>query len=213
MLLHAVALSSLLWSFKNLFAPSAVTTFMETQFAGHWGFLTVLGLAVSTITVAVSLLKDAFPSVQAFDTIKTALQIMIVPAEGMVSVLYWGMSAYDPTLLVPPDADFQIPLALDLGLHALPALFLWIDFLAFSPRMSKDANPLLICACTSKFLHLLLRGRHIVDPELSQMQRSAFYLAVLPVLLGLYHTANGIHDLVRGRSTAAPEAEAVKKIE
>ena len=45
-------------------------------------------------------LMNVLPS--AFDTIKTALQIIIVPAEGIVSVLYWGMSAYDPSLLVPP---------------------------------------------------------------------------------------------------------------
>lgn len=35
------------------------------------------------------------------------------------------MTAYDPSLLVPPDATFQIPLPLDIGLHALPAIFLW----------------------------------------------------------------------------------------
>ena len=45
-------------------------------------------------------LMNVLPS--AFGTIKTALQIIIVPAEGIVSVLYWGMSAYDPSLLVPP---------------------------------------------------------------------------------------------------------------
>lgn len=44
---------------------------------------------------------------------------------GIVSVLYWGMTAYDPTLLVPPGMTFQIPLSLDIGLHALPALYLW----------------------------------------------------------------------------------------
>ena len=72
----------------------------------------------------------------------------------------------DPTLLVPADSKFQIPLSLDIGLHALPALFLWyglsrrqpaarltlvrfrLDFLLFSPRMSKQANPLVMSAFT-----------------------------------------------------------------
>lgn len=39
-----------------------------------------------------------------------------MPAEGLISVLYWGLRAYDPALLVPPDPRFQIPLPLDLSL-------------------------------------------------------------------------------------------------
>jgi hypothetical protein len=48
-----------------------------------------------------------------------------VPIEGLVSVLYWGMKVIDPTLLVPPDSTFMLSTALDVSIHALPAVFLW----------------------------------------------------------------------------------------
>lgn len=59
------------------------------------------------------------------DSIKTVLSIVAVPIEGLVSVLYWGMKLVDPSLLVPPDSRFIISTALDISIHALPALFLW----------------------------------------------------------------------------------------
>lgn len=70
-------------------------------------------------------MKDVFPSIALLDKIKTMLAIIVVPAEGIITLLYWGMTFIDPTLLVPPGTDFKIPLALDLGLHFFPALFLW----------------------------------------------------------------------------------------
>ena len=45
--------------------------------------------------------------------------IISVPAEGLISVLYWGIRAYEPALMAPPDGKFIIPLALDLSLLAL----------------------------------------------------------------------------------------------
>jgi hypothetical protein len=49
--------------------------------------------------------------------------------------------------------------------------------------------------------------------DLSQGQRAIFYVCQIPVLIGLFHTANGIHHLVRGRSPERPQADAVKKLE
>lgn len=60
-----------------------------------------------------------------FNRIKKSLAILIVPTEGIITVLYWGMTFYDPSLLLPPDKEFHLPLSLDIGLHALPAIFLW----------------------------------------------------------------------------------------
>jgi len=50
------------------------------------------------------------------DYMKNTLGIISVPAEGLISVLYWGIRSYDPKLMLPPDPRFQIPLALDLSL-------------------------------------------------------------------------------------------------
>ncbi|KAM0754999.1 membrane protein [Meredithblackwellia eburnea MCA 4105] len=219
--LHVVALASLVNSFTLLFKPSPASDFMKNQFGGHWAFLTVLGLAVSTATFAIALLKDIFPHIKAFDLLKTALMVVIVPAEGIIAILYWGMTAYDPTLLVPPDAEFQISLFLDIGLHALPALFLWTDFLLFSPRMSKEVNPLLVSAMcllgyTTWLEYAASVNKRFPYPflaTLSKPQRSIFYIGMLPVLLALFYTANKVHDIVRGTSTQETEADVVKKIE
>lgn len=52
-----------------------------------------------------------------FDIVKNSLGIVSVPLEGLISVLYWGLRAYDPKLLVPPDPRYQIPLVMDLSLY------------------------------------------------------------------------------------------------
>ncbi|KAI5479679.1 hypothetical protein MNV49_003189 [Pseudohyphozyma bogoriensis] len=219
---HLVALASLSLSFRELFAPSEIHDYMETQFGGHFAFLTVLGLSFTWITFAVSLAKDFFPRVKAFDLLKTWLSILVIPAEGIISVLYWGMTAYDPTLLVPAESKFQIPFRLDIGIHALPAFFLWSDFLLFSPRMSTKANPAAVSAiaavCYSSWMEYCASiNGHFPYPFLNTMpkfSRAQFYVGVIPVMIGLFHVANGVHLLVRGKGKGAgPEAEVVKKVE
>lgn len=54
--------------------------------------------------------------VAVLDYLKNTVGIVSVPAEGLISVLYWGLKAYDPKLLMPPDPRYQIPLLLDLSL-------------------------------------------------------------------------------------------------
>lgn len=80
---------------------------------------------MSWATFVFALLHDLFPSIKVFNLIKKSLAILIVPTEGIITVLYWGMTFIDPTLLLPPDKAFHLPLSLDIGLHALPAIFLW----------------------------------------------------------------------------------------
>lgn len=50
------------------------------------------------------------------DFLKNSLGIVSVPLEGLISLLYWGIKAYDPSLMVPLDPKFHIPLQLDLSL-------------------------------------------------------------------------------------------------
>lgn len=50
------------------------------------------------------------------DYLKNTIGIISVPAEGLISVLYWGLRAIDPSLLMPPDPKYAIPLVLDLSL-------------------------------------------------------------------------------------------------
>lgn len=68
------------------------------------------------LTMSLAIVKDVIPSLRIVDHLKNACGIISVPAEGLIAVLYWGLRAYDPSLLVPPDPKFQIPLPLDLSL-------------------------------------------------------------------------------------------------
>lgn len=58
----------------------------------------------------------------------------------------WAIVAYDPALMMPPDIEFHLPLWADLSMHVLPALFLWTDFLVFSPGFPANTRPVLICS-------------------------------------------------------------------
>ncbi|SGY50553.1 BQ5605_C001g00895 [Microbotryum silenes-dioicae] len=268
--LHLVGLAILSNAFRLLWTPSPVKEYMDGQFGGQWNFLTVLSLAVSWLTFAVAVLKDVLPSVRLFDRLKTTLMIVAVPVEGLVSLLYWGMQVgcppnsfllraqvptltlirtykqfYDPSLLTPKGAIFKIPLFLDISIHAFPALLLWIDFLVFSPPMSKKANPLLISTVATmgyttwmeytnyhnqwfpypflsesseenavagkdQLMKSFLRGNF--TGELTRFHRASFYIAMIPVLLGLFYLANGIHRSVRGRP-AGVESKTAKRLD
>lgn len=76
------------------------------------------------LTMGLAILKDLIPSLKFVDYLKNTCGIISVPAEGLIAVLYWGLRAYDPSLLVPPDPKYQIPLRLDLSLFAAPLLSL-----------------------------------------------------------------------------------------
>lgn len=45
------------------------------------------------------------------------------------------------------------------------------------------------------------------------LARSAFYVAQIPVLIGLFYAANGVHGLVRGDSHKKTQADSTKKLE
>lgn len=175
-LLHLVALGTLSWAFHELFLPGPMTDFMATKTGGRWEYLTILrcastlaspspsptgltepppslslarshSLAASWLTFACALAFDLVP-LQLLSRAKTTLAVLVVPIEGLVSVLYWSLMLVDPALLNPATAPgeepFRIPLKLDIALHALPALFLWTDFLAFSPPFPQQARPAVI---------------------------------------------------------------------
>lgn len=63
---------------------------------------------------------------------KNILSVASAPMECLISLLYWGLRAIDPKLVLP---DWAPPLALsaDLSFHAMPAISLVIDLLFFSP--------------------------------------------------------------------------------
>jgi hypothetical protein len=78
--------------------------------------------------------------------VKNALGTLALPAEFIISLLYWGIMAINPALMVPENSIMLLPLGLDLSIHSFPAVFLFMDFLFFSPPFSKQTNPFVLAA-------------------------------------------------------------------
>ncbi|RKF58379.1 UPF0641 membrane protein [Erysiphe neolycopersici] len=124
---HLIGSLSFLFIFRLL---SINHTQADGAYGWHWQYLTVIGLTASSITFLVALLADITVSTTLF-SVKNKLALCTVPLEVLISVLYWGLSAIDRKLVVPP--GIHVDPFLDIGLHALPAILLAIDLFFFSP--------------------------------------------------------------------------------
>ena len=129
LLLHVAGFTSFVASFIYIHqAPLPMD--LSKAYGGHFQFLTVLGLGVSTVAFALGIVADITlsPIIFAF---KNALAFIATPANVLVAVMYWSIYAYDRRLLMP--TDFRLPIIPDMSLHAIPSILLGLDFLLFSP--------------------------------------------------------------------------------
>jgi hypothetical protein len=134
-LIHTLGIISFSLSYKYL---SDFPTHINTSYGWHWQYLTILGLTVAHLTFIFGLLADITSSPTLF-LIKNSLSLCSAPLEVMISILYWGISAVDKTLLVPP--EIHIEASADIGFHAMPAILLVIDLLFLSPPWTIHALP------------------------------------------------------------------------
>ncbi|EFX05504.1 integral membrane protein [Grosmannia clavigera kw1407] len=132
-------------TFSYLFHLAGVCSFMSSlvyiflfpqipagSFGGDFQYLTILGLALSFLTFMVAYAADISLLPEVFAT-KNKLAVCVAPLEVLISILYWGLRAYDKNLVFPPDLEVELPLLADIGFHAAPAAFLALDLLLFSP--------------------------------------------------------------------------------
>ena len=104
----------------------------------HYQYLTILGLCGATLTFVFGLLADFTLNPTLF-FIKNTLSLCSAPLEVLIAILYWGISAIDKTLLIPP--DIELSQYADIGFHFIPAFVLTIDILFFSPPWTLGAVP------------------------------------------------------------------------
>lgn len=125
--IHLIGIISFSLSYKYL---NDFPTLINDSYGWHWQYLTILGLTVAHGTFITGFLADLTLSPTLF-LIKNTLSLCSAPLEVLISILYWGISAIDKKLLVPPEIHIA-PIA-DIGFHAMPSLLLAIDLLFLSP--------------------------------------------------------------------------------
>ncbi|KAJ6547451.1 FAR-17a/AIG1-like protein [Mycena capillaripes] len=155
--LHVAAISAMTYGYNALHGL-AVDAWISSQYGGHFQFLTIQGLAVAWLTMAVGLLEDFFPSIAGFQIIKRALFIAALPIATIVSSIYWTLLLMWPHLILQqmpagsPDSLMVLPLRMDLSLHAVPCLALLADFMIFERKYGRKATlyvaPALTLICT-----------------------------------------------------------------
>jgi len=128
--------ASFSWSFRYLLTtPNPI----NDSFGWHLQYLTIIGLALSSVTFAIGLVADVVLSPFLFN-IKNALAVVAAPLEILISLLYWGLRCIDPRLVVPPMAP-PLDVPTDLSFHMVPSLVMLIDILFLSPPWTITAVP------------------------------------------------------------------------
>jgi len=149
-LFHILVLLSFGYSYQYLiYNPTPI----NESYGWHLQYLTIIGLTLSTVTFAVGLLADITLSRRLF-RLKNILSVGSAPMECLITLLYWGLRAYDTKLVLPEWAD---PLALhsDLSFHAVPAIGLVLDLLFFSPPYTIAFLPSLALSFVIAFVYWL----------------------------------------------------------
>ncbi|KAF8472802.1 putative integral membrane protein [Kalaharituber pfeilii] len=124
---HVIGICSFSFSFYCLYMyPNE----LSLGFGWNFKFLTIIGLALSTLTFALAFLADLATSNRLFKW-KNLCSLVTTPLEVVIAILYWGISMYDPEAVVP--AHLKRPLLQDLSFHLFPALLLMVDLLLLSP--------------------------------------------------------------------------------
>lgn len=134
LLFHSLGIASFSY---NLHYLTTWKTAVDDAYGWHFQFLTILSLIASLVVFGLGALADVTANTSLFRA-KNALSAIVTPLEFLVTLLYFGISAVDPTMVVPP--EFQIPLLVDLGFHFAPAVFLSLDALILSPPWTASAS-------------------------------------------------------------------------
>lgn len=130
------------WPFGLQFA---VANLLPESYGWHFQYLTIIGLTVAQATFITGLLADFTLSPVLF-YIKNTLSLCSAPLEVVISVLYWGISAIDKRLLVPP--EIELSNWADVGFHAMPSILLTLDLLFLSPPWTIRALPTMLLSTT-----------------------------------------------------------------
>ncbi|KAG1754499.1 FAR-17a/AIG1-like protein [Suillus lakei] len=160
--LHGVAVGVMTYGFLST-KTLPMDGWIQTQKGGQFQFLTIQALASAWLTMTFSLGCDLLPSFAALRAVKRASLMIALPLSFVVSVVYWSLSLFFPSLiqlpgLFEPSLSSSLPALarihlhiLDLSLHLAPVVTLLADFFFFKRKYTKKqvqiGAPLVVLAC------------------------------------------------------------------
>ncbi len=147
LLVHLAGLASFSASFRFVHQWANP---LAKGYGGHFQFLTIIGLALSTATFAAALLADLSGNRRLF-AIKNSLSVCSAPLEVLIALMYWGIRAFDKSLIIPQGMD--LPRLPDLGLHLIPAVLLVLDLVLLSPPWTVTAYAAMAISTALGFLY------------------------------------------------------------
>ncbi|KAJ6455692.1 FAR-17a/AIG1-like protein [Mycena sanguinolenta] len=154
--LHFAAICVMTYGYNALHGLP-INAWIDSQYGGHFQFLTIQGLAIAWLTMAVGLFEDFFPSIKGVRAVKRGLFIVALPTATMVSSIYWSLLLAAPQLIMQKmptgsdDSPVMMPLRIDISLHAVPCLALLADFMIFERKYGRNASQLAAPALLSLY--------------------------------------------------------------
>ncbi|KAF2497381.1 hypothetical protein BU16DRAFT_616033 [Lophium mytilinum] len=128
--LRFVALISYAISFEHLYShPNKI----NQGFGGHYQFLTNITLVLATAASALGAL-EILNAPRLIQNLKAQILFLATPLSLLITLTYWPLYHFRPALLKDTTIAPFAPLKKDIGFHLLPALFLLVDVINFTPR-------------------------------------------------------------------------------
>lgn len=171
--------------------------------------LTILTLTVAYVHFLVAFLQDLYPRSAATRSVKRTLLLIAAPCETLVSLLYWPIKFYDPSLLAPPELMAMFELSADLSMHALPTALCLIELFVFSEALetSNVRAAAVYCAYGAGYYfwterNASLNGTYpypLMDLMTSQ-QRISLFIGATTVAFGSYLVLKTIYAKIHGKA-------------
>ncbi|BEJ15580.1 hypothetical protein CspHIS471_0501850 [Cutaneotrichosporon sp. HIS471] len=217
-LFHTGVVGYMLHSYASI--ASVIGKALEAEYGGDLQFLTVVGMITATIAMGLSAINDLMPF-PAVHGAKRLVALAAMPVEITISAIYWPLILLAPQLMLPPDlaaapevditgasADAPLvflPLWMDLGLHAVPALALVIDFFflerKYRPPMSDKVALAVAGLFTAGYAtwaeHCAAINGHFPYPFLTMMSfpdRVKVYVGSAVFALLVFRGLNALHN-------------------
>lgn len=147
LLVHLLGVASFSYNFHYL---TIWDTPLARAYGWHFQFLTIIGLTASLVAFIFGVLADVTLNETLFQA-KNAVAVLATPLEVVISILYWGIKAIDPKLLMPEDVAMSF--TADLGFHLAPALFLTLDLVLLSPPWTVPAYGIMTISTVIAFAY------------------------------------------------------------